>query len=518
MDKQQSLRKAVINSHSNIQDEARKRAVEYQHSRGKLTARERVELICDKDTFLEFGGLALPSDNNDSAPSFGDALVTGWADIEHKRVIIAVADFTINGGSNGDIGLEKMRRSYMRAIDSGVPMVQLLEGVGHRISEGLDSRLFSPGFDSLALQAQLSGWVPTPVAVLGQSFAAMTLIASMCDFVVVVKGMSYMGIAPPQLVKKAIGENIDAEELGGSDTQAKKNGIADYIVNSEDEASSIIKQYLSYFPANSSLAPPVSEVKAPDPIFAAKLPEIIPADMRYAYDVKKVIKGIIDADSMLEIKADYAKNIVCCLVKIGGRSVGIVANQPNFLAGSLDSPACEKAAHFINLCDSFGIALLFLLDLPGFLVGSEVERSKLARKSARLIYEIALTTVPTYNVVLRKAYGGAYMAMNGGRSFNAELTLAWPTAEFAAMNVETAVDVAFKKQIMSAEDPQQEKQKIVEQTREKLGPIRAAEGFGIDDVILPEQTRKYLVHALKSAPVRRRQTTNTPKTRPVSPI
>lgn len=518
MTENDKLRKAVKEKHRSIEDSARPEAVEYQHSRGKRTARERIELICDQGSFAEFGGLALPADSDPARPGIADALITGSGTIDSRPALIASADFTVNGGSNGEVGFEKMRRGYERAINNGVPMVQLLEGVGHRISEGLDSRLFAPGFDVLSLQAEMAGWVPTPTAVLGQAFAAMTVIASLSDFVVMVKGQSYMGIAPPQLVKAAVGEDIDAEQLGGAAVQADQNGIADAVVADEIEALAVIRKYLSYFPANAAEAPPVTDSTPPDSKFAEKLPGVIPTDMRFAYDVRDVIQGLIDQESMLEIKAGYAKNIVCALTRIGGRPVGIVANQPKHIAGSLDSPACEKASHFVNLCDAFGIPLLFLLDLPGFLVGTEAERSKLGRRSTRLIYEIARATVPTYNIVLRKAYGGAYMAMNGGRTFSPELTLAWPTAEFAAMNVEAAIEVAYKRQIAAASDPDAERLRLAEQFRAKLGPIRAAEGFGIDDVVLPEQTRDLLIRSLQAAPIRRHLKKANPRIRAVAPI
>jgi acetyl-CoA carboxylase carboxyltransferase component len=512
------LRNIVEEKHRAIKDGARSEAVEYQHRKGKLTARERISELCDTESFMEFGGLALPADSDELRPGFADAVVTGWATINGQPVTIASADFTVNGGSNGDVGLNKMRRSYERAMDNGTPMVQLLEGVGHRISEGLDSRLFAPGFDVLGLQAQMSGWVPTPTAMLGQGFAAMTLIASMSDFVVLVRNLSFMGIAPPALVKAAVGEDVDAEQLGGAEIQAHRNGVADYVVDTEIDALDTIKKYLTYFPANSSHPPPVVKSLPADPEFAERLPTVVPTNMRYPYDVRHVIKGIIDRDSLLEIKPGYARNMVCGLTRIGGRSVGIVANQPNFLAGSIDSPACDKASHFVSLCDAFGISLLFMLDLPGFIAGTEAERSKLARRSAKLIYEIAQTTVPTYNIVLRKAYGGAYMAMNGGRTFGAAMTLAWPTAEFAAMNVETAISVAYKRQIDEAADPIDARQNIEQEIRSRLGPVRAAEGFGIDDVILPEQTRAMLVQVFKAAPIRKHLKRTTPRLRGITPI
>ncbi len=514
----EKLRQEVEERRKATKDSARPVATEFQHSRGKLTARERISALCDERTFEEFGGLALPNDSDPNKPSFADALITGTANISGRPIFVASADFTVSGGSNGSLGFEKLRTSYERAAMNGVPMVQLLEGVGHRISEGLDSRQFAPGFDVLGAQAEMAGWVPTPTAVLGQGFAAMTVLASMSDFVVLVRGKSFLGIAPPPLVKAAIGEDIDAEALGGAELQASKNGIADHVVDSEEDALGAIRRYLSYFPNNASDVPPKVESKPPAKELAEGLNDVIPGDMRMPYDVRDVINGIVDEDSLFEVKAGYARNIVCGLTRIGGRSVGIIANQPKHLAGALDSPACEKASHFVNLCDAFGIPLVFMLDLPGFLVGSKVETSKLGRRSVRLIYEIAQSTVPTYSLVLRKAYGGAYMAMNGGRTFDADLTLAWPTAEFAAMNVETAIEVAYKHDIAAAEDPDKFRQQLAKSIRGKLGPIRAAEGFGIDDVILPQETRRRLMRAIENAPTRRKLTKTTPKHRGIAPI
>lgn len=513
-----TLRKLVIKRREAIKDSMRPEAVFYQHSRGKLTARERISSLVDKESFIEFGGLALPGDKEHQSPGYADALVTGWASVEGSPVVVMAADFTVNGGSNGEVGLEKMRVSYERAMNSGVPVIQLLEGVGHRISEGLDARLFAPGFPELGYQAQLSGWVPMPTAILGQGFAAMTLIASVSDFVVVVRGVSTMGMAPSPLVKAAIGEDVKAEELGGAEVQANGNGQADVIVDTELEAIEVIQRYLSYFPANASELPPRVSGRPPEEKYASSLPELIPTDFRYAYDIRDAILGIVDNGSLMELKAGYARNIVCSLARIGGRSVGIVANQPNFMAGSLDSPACEKASHFIGLCDAFGIPLIFLLDLPGFMVGSEAEKSKLARRSARLIFEISQVTVPTYNIVLRKAYGGAYIAMNGGRSFGAEMTLAWPTAEFAAMNVETAVSVAYRKELNAADDSTLRHEEICKDVRSRLGPLRAAEGFGVDAVILPEETRGVLERSLGVVPARKQFSKITGKVRAISPI
>ncbi|GAB3377569.1 hypothetical protein NCG89_13800 [Spongiibacter taiwanensis] len=519
MPDQHSLANQLDEQKRKCLDEARPEAVEYQHQRGKLTARERVALLLDDDSFNEFGALVIPDCEGRIEPEHvADGLITGWGTINQRAVLLCSADYTVNGGSNGSLGLKKMQRCFELALAHGVPSVQLLEGVGHRISEGLDSRLFAEGVASIAVQAGLSGWVPTVAAVLGPSFAAMTIVASLCDFVVMVRGTSALGIAPPPLVKAAIGETIDTQALGGADVQANRNGVADYLVDTEADAMAIIRQYLSYFPQNADEKAPVVDAKPPDPDFARSLATLIPEDKRTPYNVKHAIYGIVDQGSVLEVKAGYARNIVCCLARIGGQSIGIIANQTNYLAGALDSPACEKASHFLCLCDAFGIPILSLMDLPGFMVGKDAESSKLARRSARLFYEFARISVPSYTVVLRKAFGAAYMAMNGGRSYKADLSLAWPTAEFAAMNVETAINVAYKRQIASAAEPDKARADITAKVRKNLGPLRAASGFGIDDVISPEQTRDYLLQAMNRSGKRKAGRSGVPRHRHIPPI
>ena len=281
----------------------------------------------------------------------------------------------------------------------------------------------------------------------------------------------------------------------------------------------LIKQYLSYLPANADEAPPLAISKPPDSLYAKRLPEAVPVDGRTPYDVRDVIKGFIDEGSLFEIKPGYARNVVVAFARIAGRPIGIIANQPNYLAGALDSPACEKASHFICLCDAFGLPMLSLLDLPGFMVGLEAEKSKLARRSVRMLYEFGRATVPRYSIVMRKGYGGAYLAMNGGAlCFGSELSLAWPTAEIAAMSVDAAIDVAFRRRIEAAADPVQARADRVSEVRSTLGPIRGAEGLGFDDVILPEETRSVLSRSLSAVPARRRMTHTTPRHRGIPPI
>ena len=500
-------------------DEARPDSVRYQHSRGKLTARERVTLLTDPGSFVEFGALARPADPGaDGMPVHADGILTGTARIDGRPAVVLASDFTAAGGSNGALGNVKMFRCWDIAADHGIPVVMLLEGGGHRIQEGLDSRDFAFGVDSPVRQAQLSGWVPMVAAVLGPGFAGPTLLAGMCDFVVGVDGMSTLGIAPPLLVRHATGEEVDKDELGGAAAQAMRSGLVDLVAANENEAVNAIRAFLSFMPSNASADPPAGVRRDPDYEAAARLDGIVPADLKRPYDTRDVVAGLADCDSIFEVKPTFAENIVTTFARIEGRRVGIIANQPLVRAGALDSDACEKASHFIALCDAFGIALIFLVDVPGFLVGTDAERTNLGRRSAKMLWELGQSTVPRYTVVLRKGYGAAYIAMSGGRSFGPELALAWPTAETAAMAVETAVEIAYRRQLDASADRPNAKSDIIDDIRSRLTAERAAHGFGFDAVVRPSGTRAMLAESLQHAPKRRLRRASTPRFRPVSPI
>jgi acetyl-CoA carboxylase carboxyltransferase component/enoyl-CoA hydratase/carnithine racemase len=409
-----------------VSDAARPATVEYQHSRGKATARERIEMLTDTGTFVEFGALARPEEPGpDGNPIWADGMITGTARIDGRPVAVIASDFTAAGGSNGALGNIKTHRLWDLAADEGIPVVMLLEGGGHRIQEGLDSREFAYGVDHPFRQAQLSGWVPMVVAILGPGFAGPTLLAGMCDFVVGVDGLSTMGIAPPALVRHATGEQVTEVQLGGAAVQARR-GLVDFVADTEREALDAIRAFLSYLPSNSSDAAPAAPNRGADAKAAAALDDIVPSDPKRAYDVRDVIAGIADELSVFEVKADFAGNIVTTFIRIAGRRVGVVANQPCVRAGAIDSDACDKVAHFVALCDAYGLPLLFLVDVPGFLVGTKAEETNLGRRGAKLLYELASATVPRYTVIMRKGYGAAYIAMSGGRSFSPELCLSWP--------------------------------------------------------------------------------------------
>lgn len=507
-------------------DDARPDATERSHRRGKLTARERVERLVDPGSFRQLGPLArlpegsyagLPGIADDAATVHGDGVLAGTARIDGRPVVLSLQDYGVFGGSSGTVGGKISQRAATMARERGLPLIYLLDGGGHRIQDGLDSRHFAntgPHFINLV---RMSGWVPVIALVLGDGFAGNTNFAGLADFVVMVRGVSTMGIAGPALVKASTGEEITKEDLGGASVQVDRYGIAHLGVDSEDEAFAATRAWLSYLPTNADADLPIVATSDPSDRRNPELVDVVPANSRRAYDVKKVLRTVVDEDSMFEIQPTFARNIVIAFGRLAGRPVGMVANQPMVLAGMLDADACEKAARFVSLCDAFGLPLVFFADIPGFFVGSGAERMALGRRSARMIFELGRATVPRLSVVLRKGYGLGYLAMCGGRSFDADLAVAWPTAEICAMNIEGAVDVAFRKVYEDATDPVESRQRIVELFRDRVGPLQAASGFGIDDLIDPADTRSALIETLSMLPRRRADGIGT-RTRGISPI
>lgn len=509
----------IADAKAALQDEARPAAMAKRARDAKKSARARIEALTDTDSFLEAGALAGPHRDNPwnrdiEAPA--DGVITGMAHIEGRPVSLMAHDFTVHGGSTGVSGSLKTNAAIRRATESGAPLVMLVEGGGHRIQDGQNSRHFAAGSRVFHLLGQNSGWTPMVVAVMGPGFAGPTNYSSLADFVVMLRGGAQMGIAGPALVQAGTGEVVDKEALGGAAIQADKQGIADLAVATEAEAFMAIRRFLSYLPSSSAGELPVA---APAPPIGAtdRLLDVVPADQRKPYDVIEVIDAIVDRDSRFELKRTYARNLVTCFARLDGRPVAIVANQPKRRAGMLDAPACEKAARFVALADCYGLPLISLIDVPGFAIGSKAEESGLGRRSGRLLYEMAHMSVPRISIVLRKGFGAGYIAMGGGRSFDGDLALAWPTAEICAMSVEGAIDVAFRREVEAAPDPAARRAELIAETRGRIGACLAAEGFGIDDVIDPRDTRATLIRALAWLP-RRRPDQGPPKRRSLSPI
>ncbi len=503
-----------------VMDDGRPAATQRQHKRGRMTARERIAALCDDGSFVEAGALAKPIQEAGEAPldAPADGLVTGIGRIDGRPVAICASDYTALGGSIGHVGRQKMLRLMRRAGDAGMPFVMLHDGGGHRIQDGQDARSFAQGTPVFELFAQLSGWVPVVSAVLGPAFAGPTNYSAMADFVVMVRGQSAMGVAGPALVKAGIGEDVDMETLGGAAMQVDAAGIAHLGVADEAACLAAIRRYLSFLPSNAGQPAPVLACDDPADRRDEWLLDCIPDNPRRGYDVRPIIERIADRGSVFELQPSWARNIVVCFARLGGRPVGIIANQPLVAAGLINVPASEKAAHFVAVCDAFGLPLVYLIDVPGNVIGTAAEKAGLGRRSGRMLFELGCATVPRMSVVLRRGYGGAFIMMNGGQnSFFSEGSFVWPSAEICAMSVEGSVDVAYRNDYKSAPDPMARRQELIDAMRAKLGPLRAVEHFHIDDVIDPRDTRAVLIRTLQDAPARR-PGARYPKWRPISPI
>jgi acetyl-CoA carboxylase carboxyltransferase component len=490
-----------------VEDAGRIEAVERQHDAGKLTARERVAALCDDGTFDEFGQLAAPAPTTpetqdwERADAPADGVVTGIGEVDGRTVAIMATDFTVKGGSIGHTGGRKIDRVSDLALERGMPFVMLHDGGGHRIQEGLDARPFARGDGGFAdKQETLSGWVPTVSAMMGPGFAAATNFAGYCDFVPMVEGTSTMGVAGPALVEAALGVDLTKQELGGARFQTAETGMADLACEDDEACLDAIKTYLSYLPTNAQHDPPVADdCKPPAETAVDRMVAVMPANPTKGYDIYAIVEGLVDRDSFFEKKPAYARNVVTGFARLEGRPVGIVANNPRIKAGTIDTGASEKAAHFASVCDAFGLPIVTLVDVPGILPGPDSERAGIARHSAKLPFELNRATVPKLNVVLRRGYGFGYVAMGSGRATDNDLTVVWPTAEIAAMGIEGAVDIAYGREIAEADDPEAAREAMIEEFTERTSAIRAAEHIGIDGVVEPAETRDLLCRTLDRA-------------------
>lgn len=503
-----------------LSDAARPEAVAKRRAAGMGTARERIDMLCDQGSFREIGGLVEPDRSHAMSRDLiapADGAVSGTGKIGGRPVNILAQDFTVLGGSIGAVADAKCGRLVKFSRERGHPMVMLLEGGGHRIQDGMNAAHFAAASPVFRELASLSGWVPMVTAIMGQGFAGPTAYASLCDFVVMLRDKSTMGIAGPALVKAGTTTDITSEDLGGAARQADAQGIADLAVDTEEECIEAIARFLSYLPQNAGEAPPVTPCGDPADRRDDALLDLVPADSRKVYNMKEVINTIADKDSVFELKPGYARNMIIAFARLDGRPVGIFANQPMRKGGILDAAACEKAAHFIAMCDAFGLPLVSLIDIPGISIGPAAEDTGLGRRSGRLFFEMGIATVPLASVVLRKGYGGGYYAMGGGRAFDASIALGWPTAEICAMSIEGAVDVAYRKDYESAPDPQARRAELIEMIRGQTSALDAASGFGLDDIIDPRDTRRILIETFANCPLRRADPA-PPRRRAISPI
>jgi len=474
--------------------------IEGQHAKGKLTARERIDLLVDRGTFVEIGMHGRPHFSQRSmegreAPA--DGVITGWGEVDGRRCAVVAYDFTVMAGSMGMTGEIKAARMREMALQKRMPFIWLLDSAGARIQEAVGS-LFAGSGHLFREEVVMSGVVPLVAGMLGPCAAGTAYIPGLADFVPMVSGQGSMALAGPHLVKAVTGEDVTQEELGGARIHCRKSGVGDLEVADDRECIEKIKQYLSYFPSNCELAPPVRPVSDPVDRMEDALLDVLPDSNRKPYDMYDVIGLIVDDGSWFDLKPKWARTIITCFARMGGRPVGIVASQPRHLGGILDNDSADKAARFVTLCDAFGIPLVFLVDVPGFMVGTKVEAAGIIRHGAKLLHAVAAATVPKVTVVLRKAYGAGYYVMNG-RAYEPDLIVAWPSAEISVMGAEGAVEIVFRKQVEAAEDPAAEKAKLIDAYRGLIDVYVAAGNGMIDDVIDPRETRPTIIRALAVA-------------------
>lgn len=472
------------------------RAVARQHEAGKLTARERIDLLLDKGSFQEMDMMVRHQARGfgieDKRPA-GDAVVTGWGTVDGRTVFVFAEDFTVFGGSLGQAVADKICKIMDTAMDVGAPVIGLKDSGGARIQEGVASldgygRIFERN-------VRASGVIPQISVIMGPCAGGAVYSPAMTDFVFQVDGTSHMFITGPDVIKTVTGEEVTFEELGGAFTHAGKSGVTHFVTHTGEAAMELVRYLLSFLPQNNmELAPYFAPTDSPERIDDA-LDEIIPDSANQPYDMVELIEHIVDDGEFFEVHEHFAKNIVVGFARIDGHAVGIVANQPAVLAGTLDIEASEKAARFVRFCDAFNIPLATFVDVPGFLPGVDQEHNGIIRHGAKLLYAFCEATVPRVTVITRKAYGGAYLVMNA-RGIRADMVYAWPSAEIAVMGAQGAVNVIFRRDIAETDDPDERRRELIIEYEEQFNnPYRAAELGLVDEVIEPRETRIKLIRA-----------------------
>jgi acetyl-CoA carboxylase carboxyltransferase component len=472
--------------------------IEAQHQKGKLTARERLDLLLDKGSFHESDAFVVHRSHDfglDRQKYSGDSVVTGWGTIDGRLVYVFSQDFTVLGGSLGEVHAGKICKILDLAIKNGAPIIGLNDSGGARIQEGVVSLV---GYADIFLYNTLaSGLVPQISAILGPCAGGAVYSPALTDFVFMVRGTSNMFVTGPDVVKAVTHEEVTFEELGGATVHAEKSGVCHVAAESEADTLYLIRKLLTYLPQNNLEDPPFLSNGDDSLRMDETLNSIIPDDPGKPYDIKEIIRRVVDNGQFYEIHEAFAQNIVNGFARLGGHSVGIVANQPQFLAGVLDIDASEKAARFVRFCDAFNIPIVTLVDVPGFMPGPTQEHGGIIRSGAKLLFAYCEATVPKVTIVLRKAYGGAYIVMSS-KHLRGDINLAWPSAEIAVMGPDGAVSIVFRKEMEKANDPAQRKADLILEYREKFSnPYIAAERGYLDDIIEPSETRPRLINALE---------------------
>ena len=475
-----------------------KERIEKIHASGRLTARERVDLLLDPGTFQELGVFVTHQTTDfgmGDKKIVGDGVVCGFGMVDGRSVAVFAQDFTVFGGTMSEANARKICNLMDLAVENGVPVIGLNDSGGARIQEGVKSL---GGYAEIFLRNTLaSGVVPQISAVMGPCAGGAVYSPAITDFVLMVDGTSHMFVTGPDVIKSVTGEEVTFEELGGAMTHATKSGVAHIVAENDADCILRVKELLSYIPSNNIEDPPVRECSDPADRMDPELDSIVPEEPNKPYDIKDVIHRVVDEGEFLEIHADYAQNIVVGFARLGGRPVGVVANQPAVLAGVLDIESSKKGARFIRFCDAFNIPLLTFEDVPGFLPGTDQEWRGIIDNGAKLLYAYCEATVPKLTVITRKAYGGAYDVMSS-KHIRGDYNIAWPTAELAVMGASGAVNIIFRREIKAAKDQEKRRKELVDEYNEKFAnPYVAAELGYIDDVIYPRETRAKLIQALR---------------------
>ena len=472
--------------------------IEAQHQKGKLTARERIAVLLDEGTFEELDPFALPrsADAGQADQVYqGDAVVTGYGKVNGRQTFVYAQDFTVIGGTLAEIVAQKICKAMDHALNTGAPMVGLVDTGGARIQDGIDSLA---GYSDIFLRnTRASGVIPQISAILGPAAGGGTYSPALTDFIFMVKGIGQMYITGPDVIKAVTGEDVTHEELGGAHSQASKSGIVHFTSDSEEECLDQIRRLLSFLPQNNTEEPPRHRSVDAAESTAEDLRRIIPDSPNQPYDMLEVLRHVVDDGDLMEVHQSYAQNILVGFARMDGRPVGVVANQPEWMAGVLDINASVKAARFVRFCDAFNVPLVTFVDVPGFMPGTLQEHGGIIRHGAKLIYAYAEATVPKISVLTRKAYGGAYIVMSS-KNLRGDVNYAWPTGEVAVMGAEGAVNVIHRKELSESDRPEELRAQLIQEYQDRhMNPYAAAARGIIDDVIDPAETRPKIIRALE---------------------
>ena len=470
------------------------RAVQRQHSRGKLTARERVDYLLDEGSFVELDMLARSRNPELDETPFTDGVITGWGTIDGRKVFLFAQDFTVFGGALGEVFAEKVHKVMDMAASVGAPFIGLNDGAGARIQEGVVSLAMYGGI--FLRNVNSSGVIPQISVIMGPCAGGAVYSPALTDFLFMVQETSYMFITGPDVVKSVTGEDVTQQELGGAMSHATRSGVACYTSPDEKSCLDDVRYLLSFLPSNNMEEPPWVQPTDDPERTTPELVDVIPASPNQPYDMKRVITAVVDDGEFFEYHPRWGMNLVCGFARLDGHPVGIVGNQPQVLAGVLDIACSEKGGRFVRTCDAFNIPLVTFVDVPGFLPGTEQEYGGIIRHGSKLLYAYCESTVPRIQVITRKAYGGAYVVMNS-KSIGADLAFAWPSAELAVMGPQPAVEIIYRRELAEADDPVARRTELVEEYTERhANPYEAAERGYIDDVIDPAITRPMLIKGL----------------------